>query len=290
MTTRAKAEARKARAIERKKGQLDIEGYGKAMLKAVELTKDWTDEQTRAVNAQFEGMHPCEVAKHFLRLMLADEVCEKIKTDLPNEPVEVPSEFEGGLPAGFKVHAFADIIDGDNVVEMIEGMVEGDAVLDDATVHQWFRKKLDNYRDQCIDFDNRRDELEALSTIQGLAMGFVRFDVLVDSTCALGEIQILVNDVALAKFVRSEPFADAEWFDVEGVPDWRFTNLVGPKDPSVPKRLATGLAKATGLRCAVIKKYGILEAITEEEDKAAGEGLDASSIAGRDHSLNGATA
>ena len=72
--------------------------------------------------------HTAEVAKFLARELLAEQVRNKIEADLGED--DDPN-----------------YVVGDNVVEILEELVEGDVVLDDAAEHRWFLNKLTQHRD-----------------------------------------------------------------------------------------------------------------------------------------------
>jgi len=70
-------------------------------------------------------------ARVYITEKLADDVREKLRA------------------AGVRAEAI-ESINEDNVVEFLEEVVEGDAVIDDAATHERLRKALSNYRDTYI--------------------------------------------------------------------------------------------------------------------------------------------
>ena len=78
-----------------------------------------------------------DIAIFIARELLADQIRSKIKDDLEADAAEAFTEPESPL-----------FLDGHNVIEILEELVEGgDAVINDAADHQWFRNKLAEQRD-----------------------------------------------------------------------------------------------------------------------------------------------
>lgn len=99
--------------------------------------REWSPERL-AVLAEFgidPDISPVELATRLLAGRLALEVRKKLKADQADG-----CDFPDEVIEGVNEH---------NVVEMVEAMVEGDEVLDDAATHRWFRNILDTYRTAC---------------------------------------------------------------------------------------------------------------------------------------------
>lgn len=69
------------------------------------------------------------------RELLAEQIRDKITKDLEGRDLD-----------GEDAETFAAYVSYDNVVEILEEMIEGDAVLDDPAEHRWFRDKLTEQR------------------------------------------------------------------------------------------------------------------------------------------------
>jgi hypothetical protein len=161
--------------------------------------------------AEFKDMAPAEVSKVLAARMLADEVREHFRANIPNRLLtdEDRAHFkEVGFdpPLGTMVHDLADFTNSDNVVEFLEHAVEGDAIIDSAEVSAWMRKKLGEYRDQCIKFDDMADEMNAVAVICNLRTAMATYDILVQvggNTCML-----FANEKGRAAF---DPEKEVEW-------------------------------------------------------------------------------
>jgi hypothetical protein len=111
----------------------------------------------------------CAVAHAYITQKLAEDVREKLRAD--------------GVPA--------EVIEGineDNVAEILENIVEGDVVFDDAATHKWFRKALSKHRDTCIKLDES-DEF-AHTTVISLCTAWQGYDVLFDSVVGGGPHEV----------------------------------------------------------------------------------------------------
>lgn len=259
MTSRAKAEARKARAIERNKGLLLDR---RAMKETAKIFAGMTQEDLDAMIAKYgTDIAPHEMSKRIATEMLAWEVRKKLKVD--------NAEHDLGFPADM-----IEAIDEHMVVELLEGLVEGDRVIDDAATHQWFRNKLDNYRDLCIEFDGQAEEMEALATAIGLGAAMSGdFDVLIDTlpNSGPGDVGILANEAARAEF--AEYITPDQWFDpfpekINFGEGWKQTcfTFEGPEGPpqNPQRHFAEVIANNTSLRVGVLKKYGNVDPISAE--------------------------
>jgi hypothetical protein len=265
MTSRAKAEARKARAIERNKDR--------SFKKAAQMFDNFTPEQCDAFHAKYCGnddIPPHEISKRIAREMLASEVREKIKADLPDKVLEVTPGMEDIIPPGATLYGFTDSINDDHVITLLEAMVEGDVVIDDAATHQWFRNKLSEYRDLEIKMDAEAFEMEALATTIGLAQATNggSFDVLVDTVNDEPDaVGILANEAAQAIF----PTSPDDWRDlfpekVDGFGEgWKQTRVTfngeGPSPKKLLRHVAEAIANGSSLRVGIIKRFGIVDPV-----------------------------
>ena len=119
-----------------KGGKLQSRKLARSLKQSIKFTQSLPAEVQERMEAEGRELGPKELAKKLARKYLASEVSEKIMHDLP----DMRATYQGDVPE-------------DMIVELLEQLVEGDLVLDDASVHQWFKKKLDDYRDFCIKID-----------------------------------------------------------------------------------------------------------------------------------------
>lgn len=260
MTSRTKAEARKAKAIERDKGK----DFAKSYKAAVKLIDSLSPEAVERFNKDMAGLGPVEIAKKIARKMLASEVGDKIKADLDDHPIELPAELSGGYN-GHTLYGFADSIPENCVVELLEAMVEGDVVIDDGATHQWFRNKLDEYRDACIEMDKNAEETDALATMLNYTQALAEYDIILDTVHGgeRGECAFLANEAG-RDFV-SDLVADDLWTSLpEGIPgseQWRSAQVVPVDKETFPgrRKLAGLLAEHSSLRVGITGKFGKVE-------------------------------
>jgi hypothetical protein len=159
------------------------------------------------------------------------------------------------------------------VVEILEQMVEGDEVIDDAATHQWFRNALDKYRDNCIKFDAQAEEMAAFATAIGLGTACEEYDILFDGVDGggPGDVGVLAN--AEGRRVFSETLPPDQWRDLlpekmEPFADWKQSSLTlsGPNGPpkSPVKFMAETVAKTCSLRVGIVKKFGNVDPVSTE--------------------------
>lgn len=244
----------------------------KSFRESTRLLSSLSPEQRANMEARFGGKSPSEVMKQITRAMLADEV-RHFRENTRNEPLDAAAKAEifaeGALeiPSDIRVmsHDVADLIDEDNVIEMLEMVIEGDEVIDDAATHQWLRKKLEEYRASCEKIDANAAEIEAFTTTVSILHAFDHYDILIDPTAGDADaVGIMANALG-----RSMLPADGEdWQQI--LPDESLTKgflvtVAKSTDARPSKDLAQQIAKAiadnTTLRVAMIKPYGEIEPI-----------------------------
>jgi hypothetical protein len=253
-----KAEARKARAIERERNK-GLFGE-RAIKEAAKFLKGWTQQDLDALATKYgKDIAPHEVSKRIATEMLAFDVRKKLAADNADHDLGFPAE----VIASINEHT---------VVEILEGLVEGDNVIDDAATHQWFRNKLDKYRDLCIDFDNKAKEMEVFATVIGLRQALSGdFDVLIDTVpdAKPGTVGVIANEAARAAL--SGCVQPDHWSDLPPLPEWSawkqtFVTFDGsegpPKNPI--KFFADTIANNSSLRVGIVRKYGSVDPVSAE--------------------------
>ena len=88
-----------------------------------------SQEEIDNMEAKWEGQTPTEVAQSLAKEYIADEVRDYMR--------------------GFDFFTEENIaaVTGEHIEELLAGMVEGDDILDNAEVHAFHRRKLDELRD-----------------------------------------------------------------------------------------------------------------------------------------------
>lgn len=206
---------------------------------------------------------PSELSKRMAAEVLAAEVQEKMKAELPDEPLKPMTSLPGApsfpadWPADLTTHQLADNITGENVEEILEGMVEGDGILDDAAIHQWHKKKLDEFRDRCIEIDEHADEMMAFATGMNyaLAIDSDEFDIIVDGveTTEPGMFSLIANEAGRIDI-------PSDWTDLP-FPGWKVT-VVQCKDATLSRHGAARELAKCGRRVGFVEKFGRVVPIT----------------------------
>ena len=250
-----------------------------SMKAAHKLLQSLPQEAIDRFEAEFKDMAPAEVSKVLAARMLANEVREHFRATVPNRPLTYEDRAhlkEVGFepPLGTMVHDLADLTNSDNVIEFLEQVVEGDAIIDSAEVSAWMRKKLGGYRDLCIKLDDMADEMNAVAVLYNLRTAMATYDILVQvggNNCGL-----FANEKGRAAF---DPEKAVEW---NQAPDGFFPDdwLIGPcaetvdgKPMSVAKVKDAALTIAqempSDIRIGFIgNKWGRAEAVTPRAEAA----------------------
>jgi hypothetical protein len=243
MTNRAKTEGHKAR---------------RAVEKAVQLFARYTPKDYDG----FVGreISPHELAKHIAAEKLAADVREKLTADSALCDLRFSIEM-------------IEAIDEHVVVEVLEYLVEGDDVIDDAATHQWFRKALDKHRDLCIEFDAFAKEIGDFATAIGLGMACEQYDILFDGVVGgrPGDVGVFANREGRRIF--SEMLPPDQWRDllpekIGPFADWKQSTfeLGGPNGPPTNpiKFIAETIAKNSSLRVGIVKEFGHVDPVSAE--------------------------
>lgn len=271
----------------------------KSFDRAMHFFDDVPQDELDRFKERTKGMPPREISKWMLRVQLAGEVREFMKANLPNEVMNKGSEDEAVAHiieaasaqgerldpeqvrkdyremAKLTTHEFTDTITDENVVEILELCVNGDLVIDDARIHQWHRKKLDEYKDACINIDGpESDQVEAFGTAVLLFRALKEYDVLFEPQKGTKlDFNILANAAGRELF---EGIVD-EWHKILPTDDENLTNgfLFASIYGSAAKPhgdyiryVATEVANTTTLRVGIIKPYGDVEPITKDKATA----------------------
>jgi hypothetical protein len=249
------------------------------MKAAHKLLQSLPQEAIDRFEAEFKDMAPAEVSKVLAARVLAHEVREHFRATVPNRPLTDEDRVhfkEAGFdpPRGTMVHDLAELTNSDNVVEFLELAVEGDGIIDSAEVSAWMRRKLGEYRDQCIKFDDMADEMNAVAVISNLRTAMATYDILVQvggNTCML-----FANEKGRAAF---DPEKAVEW---KQEPDGFFPDdwLIGPCAETIDgKRMSVAKVKDAALTIAqdmpgdirigvIADKWGRAEAVTRQAEAA----------------------
>ena len=256
--------------VRRDKGSILDE---KNIKQSVKFIKSLGEEGQKNL-AQFSEDHgnpsPTELAKLMIAEYLASEVRDYMKANLPNEPLGSDPKFRKlfpDAPLDLMTHDIADTICAENVEEILEGMVEGDGVIDDAAVHQWHRKNLDDYRDACIKLDEGAEETNALATYLNYMQAFDTYDIILDTVDDDGpsEISVLANEAGRG-VIPASVSAD-HWMDLpeEDFPGWKAISLVPPMPISRHKLAGMFAEAAPSLHIGIVGKFGLVEPVTVEQ-------------------------
>jgi hypothetical protein len=210
----------------------------------------FTPEQQENVAAKLRtyGDDPIDIAKGIAADMLASEVREEFASVIkPEDYAGIRENFarEFNMPEFLKLSNDETLgfIDGEHVEDILECIVNGDGIIEDAGKAKWFRDKLAAFRDFGINLDNNATQIHAETVVLNLLKAIHQFDVIVDTCPEPTAIGIIVN----AK--GREVFGDcAEYEPVPVLPgDWQGFSLtqegVKQTDATVQK-IATTLAKA----------------------------------------------
>lgn len=246
----------------------------RALKKTAKLIGSMTQEQHDALGAKYcsdPNTPPHEIAKRLAREYLASEVRDKLKADHADGVLDVPPHLAHITPPGATLFGFIDSIDDNNVITLLEALVEGDLIIDDGGTHQWFRKKLDDYRESESKMEAGAYEMEALATTIGLTQAMDHFDILLD-TVAEGDVPnsfgVLANEAARA-ILSPDGWAALLPEKVEGFGEgWMQTRLTANGDVTPPPTLqsvAQTIANATSLRVGIMKRYGNVDAVLPAE-------------------------
>lgn len=243
MTNRAKTEGRKAR---------------RAVEKAVQLFARCTQKDYDGFVRR--GISPHELAKHIAAEKLAADVREKLAADSVLCDLRFSIEM-------------IEAIDEHMVVEFLEGLVEGDEVIDDAATHQWFREKLNSYRGVCVEFDAFAKEIGDSATAIGLSMACEQYDILFDGVVGgrPGDVGVFANTEGRCIF--SEMLPPDQWRDllpekIGPFADWKQSSfeLGGPNGPpkNPIKFIAETIAKNSSLRVGIVKEFGHVDPVSAQ--------------------------
>jgi hypothetical protein len=189
--------------------------YGTGMLdpknlkRTLKLFNSFSSEQNEKIAARLRAEYgetpdPVVVAKGLSLDMLAFEVREKIVADGILKRRQDP-ELKAVAIAKFG-STFSDMSDedllasiqGENVVEMLEQVVNGYEVIDDAATHQWLRDKLAAHYDSEIRIDNEADQVRAEASILNLTFALSQHDVLVALSSDHEHLHVFTNEKARA--------------------------------------------------------------------------------------------
>ena len=266
-----------------KHGKLQSNKLARSLKQADRLLSSLPDETRKNIEKDAAELGPREFAKKVARQYLAHQVGEHAKKNL--QPVLLRDVFSAAdipadMPKDATIQDMWANVPEDMIVEVIEQMVEGDFVLDDAETHQWFRKKLDDYRDFCIkiDEDPTTDILQAGFFLRALDY----YDCLIQRDHGVSPTHgALVANAKTRAALSGNGFADIEW-NADGLPipdDLRKDFQVGgivitvPSQPSWDPilKFAQLLVQVGNLRVAFIDKWGgVSEADLSELEPLAG--------------------
>jgi hypothetical protein len=225
-------ESRQVRRAQEREAKADA----KILKRTIKIIGDVGPEAISRFTAEIEtkfgkGADPIEAAKYIARKMLASEVLDKMVADGlditgPGVRAGLVRNFDKFKAEAGEANAIeymkqsddelsSSFCNADNVVEMLEDMVEGDLVIDNGATHQWFKKKLDDYRDFEIKIDT--DEARDKSKMFALVAAVHNYDAIVasrtDNPLSVG---VLVNPKARLAF------GDLKYITVPSFPDdWK---------------------------------------------------------------------
>lgn len=261
---------------------------GGSMKQAAKLIEGMSPEAHKRMAAEARELGPRELAKTIARRVLVAEVGEHARENL--KPVLIRDAFpeiSADLPKDATIQDLWSHIPEDEIIEVIEHMVEGDLVLDDAATHQWFKKKLDDYRDFCIRIDAPGSEVDQIQAGMFLA-SLDHFDLLIQRDAGVSPTHAILtaNTKARDLLAALELSDNIEW-NTDGLPaglvekflkDFQNGGIVltTPTEPSWDPLLkfAQLLGQHGGLKVAFIDKWGGVE----EADFSGLEPLPAANI------------
>lgn len=232
-----------------KGGKLHSRKLARSLKQSIKFTQSLPAEVQERMEAEGRELGPKELAKKLARKYLASEVSEKIMHDLP----DMRATYQGDVPE-------------DMIVELLEQLVEGDLVIDNASVHQWFKKKLDDYRDFCIKIDEDQ-------TVEAIQAGFFlasldHFDILIQREHGVSPTHAILTANAKARDLLAdmELSDDIAWnkdgFEnapVELIKDFQVGGIVltTPTQPSWDPILKFAQCLIEhGLKVAFVDKWG----------------------------------
>jgi hypothetical protein len=221
----------------------------KNLKRTLKFMDKFTPEQQENVAAKLRtyGDDPIDIAKGIAADMLASEVREEFASVIkPKDYAGIRENFarEFDMPEFLKLSNDETLgfIDGENVEDILECIVNGDGIIEDAGKARWFRDKLAAFRDFGINLDNNATQIHAETVVLNLLKAIHQFDVIVDTCPEPNAIGIIVNAKGREVFG-----AVAEYEPVPILPgDWQGFSLtqegVKQTDATVQK-MATILAK-----------------------------------------------
>jgi hypothetical protein len=220
----------------------------RSLKKAGKVLEQITQEQTDALVEKYgTETPPHEISKRIAREMLASEMREKMLAN--------------GIASASELQM---AINDETIVEILEQLVEGDVVIDDAATHQWFRGKLAAYHDFQIQVDEDAEKLAALGTYIEMVKSLPNFDVVFEGGRPDGVVAVIANETGRAAFRG----VFGEWNDAKALPDeWKIVAIeTGHGKPATlesTRELATKLAECLeGARTGcVVGPYGKIEAV-----------------------------
>ena len=214
----------------------------------------FTPEQQEKMNVKMAtyGDDPIDIAKGIAADMLAVEVREEFASVIkPEDYAGIRENFarEFNMPEFLKLSNDETLgfIDGKHVEDILECIVNGDGIIDDAGKAKWFRAKLAAFRDFGINLDNNATQIHGETVVLNLVKAIHEFDVIVDTCAEPTAIGIIVN----AK--GREVFGALDYEPVKVLPgDWQGFTLtqegVKQTDATLQKMAATLTKEFPGAR------------------------------------------
>jgi hypothetical protein len=240
-------QVRRARERDGKKPQRDLLDP-KAIKASIKFINKLGPEAVAKIEADLkaefgEAPDPVELDRGITRKMLAFEVREKFAERFTSEGyaglrADFAREFDAPEILKFTDAQTLGFVDGENVMEMLEHIVNGDAIIDDGASAQWFRDLYNKQLDHEIEIDASPDETRAKIAVLNLGAAINQHDVLVGTGGKDDGLVVLANEGA------REIMGSVEWGEALGFPDyWQAFTLVSDEGKKTTDADAQAMAE-----------------------------------------------